>query len=192
MRKLITPANLTKSSVIGEPPQMNEYIATIKSAYDEYLEELKKAVDGVSDAEAYSQPSPDSNHIGWLVWHMARVEDYWINGVLRDADQVWNRGGWDDKFGMDSEARGAGQSIDEVKAMPMVKMADLLAYFDAVRSETAPAIESLDEEKLAAEIEHPRFGTITGRWLVGHIIVEESQHTGQVALIRGMMRGFGK
>ena len=50
----------------------------------------------------------------------------------------------------------------------------------------------LDEDTLAREMEHPRFGTITGRWLVGHIIVEESQHTGQVALVRGMMRGFSK
>lgn len=171
---------------------MNEYVATLKSAYDEYLSELKKAVAGVSDAEAYSQPAPDSNHIGWLVWHMARVEDYWVNGVLRDAGQVWNRGGWDEKFRMDPENRGAGQTIAEVMAMPAVKLADLLAYFGAVRAETAPAIESLDEATLARKIEHPRFGVITGRWLVGHIIVEESQHAGQVALVRGMMRGFGK
>jgi len=26
---------------------------------------------------------------------------------------------------------------------------------------------------------------------LGHILVEESQHTGQVAMIRGMMRGLG-
>jgi hypothetical protein len=26
---------------------------------------------------------------------------------------------------------------------------------------------------------------------MGHLLVEESQHTGQVALIRGMMRGLG-
>lgn len=171
---------------------MNEYVATLKSAYDEYLQELKKAVDGVSDAEAYSQPAPDSNHIGWLVWHMARVEDYWINGVLREAGQVWNRGGWDEKFGMDPEDRGAGQTIDQVRSMKQVPLTDLLDYFDAVRAETGPAIEALGEEDLARKIEHPRFGEITGRWLVGHIIVEESQHTGQVALVRGMMRGFGK
>ena len=171
---------------------MNEFVATIKSAFDEYLDEVKKAIDGVSKPEAYSQPAPDSNHIAWIVWHMARVEDYWINGVLRGAGQVWNRGGWDEKFGMDPEDRGAGQTIEQVRAMPQVDLSDLVGYFDAVRSESGPAIENLDEETLAQEIEHPRFGTITGRWLVGHIIVEESQHTGQIALIRGMIRGFGK
>ncbi len=171
---------------------MNQYVATLKSAYDEYLQQLKQAVDGLSHDEAYSQPTPHSNHIAWLVWHMARVEDHWINGVLTGKGQVWNRGGWDEKFGMDAENRGAGQTIEEVVAMPHIEMADLLAYFDAVRAETGPVIDSLDEETLGREIEHPRFGTITGRWLVGHIIVEESQHTGQVALVRGMKRGFGE
>ena len=30
-----------------------------------------------------------------------------------------------------------------------------------------------------------------GTWIVGHILIEESQHVGQVALLRGMMRGMG-
>jgi hypothetical protein len=34
-------------------------------------------------------------------------------------------------------------------------------------------------------------GALTGAWIVGHILVEESQHTAQVALIWGMMRGAG-
>ncbi len=171
---------------------MNQYVATLQSAYDEYLAALKKAVDGVSDTEAYTQPAPDTNHIAWLVWHMARVEDYWLNGVLSGKEQQWTRGGWDKKFGMDPEGRGAGQTIEEVKAMPKIKMADLVAYFDAVRAETSKVVESVTEADLARQIEHPRFGTITGRWIVGHIIVEESQHTGQVAMVRGMLRGFNK
>lgn len=171
---------------------MNPYVATLKSAYDEYLDELKKSVDGISSAEAYAQPAPDTNPIGWIVWHMARVEDYWINNVMRDAGQVWNRCGWDVKFGMDPINRGAGQTIEQVKSMPHIEVADLLAYFDAVRTETGPYVEGLTDSDLSRELEHPRFGHVTGGWVVGHIIVEESQHTGQVAFIRGMMRGFGK
>ena len=171
---------------------MSQYLEAIKSAYGEYLTEVKKAVDGLSKAEAYKQPGPDTNTIGWVVWHMARVEDYWINNVLAESGQVWNSGGWDKKFGMDPENRGAGQTIEQVLAMPPIEVSELLGYFDAVRAESSEVIDSLTEDKLAKNIEHPRFGTITGSWIVGHIIVEESQHTGQVALIRGMLRGFGK
>lgn len=171
---------------------MNEYAATIKSSYDEYLAELKKAIDGVSMAEAYTQPSPHSNTIGWIVWHMARVEDYWLNNVLHGNAQVWNSGGWDKKFGIDTEDRGAGQTIEQVLAMPHIGIADLLEYFDAVRAQTSQLISGLAESQLAREMEHPRFGKITGRWIIGHIVVEESQHVGQVAFIRGMLHGFGK
>ena len=171
---------------------MNAYVATLRSAQDEYLEALKKAVSGLDETELYTQPEPNSNPIGWIVWHMARVEDYWLNGVLDGAPQEWNAGGWDKKFGMDPEGRGAGQSIEEVKAMPKVALADLIAYFDAVRAKTSKVVDAVNEEALEREIEHPRFGKITGAWLVGHIIVEESQHTGQAAMVRGMLRGFGK
>ncbi len=171
---------------------MNEYVATIKSSYDEYLAELKKVVDGLSIDEAYKQPSPHSNTIGWSVWHMARVEDYWLNNVVQGDAQVWNSGGWDKKFGMDPENRGAGQTIEQVLAMPHVAVTELLAYFDAVRAKTSPFITGLAESDLAREIEHPRFGKVTGRWIVGHIVVEESQHVGQVAFTRGILRGFGK
>jgi hypothetical protein len=30
----------------------------------------------------------------------------------------------------------------------------------------------------------------TGTWIIGHLLVEESQHLGQVAYIRGIIRGF--
>ena len=43
---------------------------------------------------------------------------------------------------------------------------------------------------LARECRHPRQGVVTRTWIVGHLLVEESQHTGQAAMIRGMMRGF--
>ena len=171
---------------------MNPFIAAFQNAYDEYLTATKKAVEGLSTEEAYRQPAPDSNPIGWIVWHMARVEDHWLNGLFRDAGQVWNRGGWDKKFGMDSEARGAGQTIEEVMSMPKIPIADLLAYFDAVRAETAPAIASVTDAQLEQVFNHPRFGEKTGAWIVSHIIVEESQHTGQVAMVRGMLRGFNE
>jgi len=37
---------------------------------------------------------------------------------------------------------------------------------------------------------HPRMGSRTGTWIVGHLLVEISQHVGQVALIRGLIRGL--
>jgi uncharacterized damage-inducible protein DinB len=104
---------------------------------------------------------------------------------------VWEADGWADRFNMNPESHGGGQTMEEVRAMPDIPLIDLIAYFEAVRVVTRRYLEQATDADLSREYHHPRLGVITGSWIVGHLLVEESQHTGQVALIRGMMRGLG-
>jgi len=167
---------------------MNLFKEAVLGALDEYLEATRKAIEGLGPSEAKWQPSPRSNHVAWLVWHMARVEDAMVNRLLRGSAEEWVAGGWAGRFGMDSESAGAGQTLEQVRAMPDVSPSDLMAYFDAVRALTRQYFDQVTDEDLSRTYEHPRLGTVTGTWVVGHLLVEEAQHTGQVALIRGMMR----
>jgi hypothetical protein len=64
---------------------MSSFKDAIKNGMTEYLDELKQKLDGLTEAESRWQASLDSNSIQWLVWHMARVEDSWINNKLRVA-----------------------------------------------------------------------------------------------------------
>ena len=41
--------------------------AVTRHGLDEYLTDLKTALDGLTPAELYWQPSPNANHIAWLV-----------------------------------------------------------------------------------------------------------------------------
>jgi uncharacterized damage-inducible protein DinB len=104
---------------------------------------------------------------------------------------VWIAGGWADRFGMAPESSGSGQTIEEVRAMPEIPLADLMAYSDAVHAVTCQYLDQVTDADLSRQYPHLRRGTITGTWIVGHILVEVSQHVGQVALLRGMIRGFG-
>ena len=167
---------------------MNLFKEAIRSALEEYLEALRKAIDGLTPAEARWQPTLHTNHIAWLVWHMARVEDAWVNRRLRGITEVWVADGWAGRFGMDTESAGAGQTIEDVRAMPDIPLTDLMAYFDAVRTFARQYFDQATNEDLDRTYEHPRLGTVTGTWVVGHLLIEEAQHAGQVALIRGMMR----
>ena len=36
----------------------------------------RAAVDGLDATALNAQPAPGTNHIGWLVWHLARVLDH--------------------------------------------------------------------------------------------------------------------
>jgi hypothetical protein len=164
----------------------------IKSGLEEYLAGLKKAVDGLTETELRWQPTLASNPISWIVWHMARVEDRWVNQVLRKDVELWIRDGWYEKFGMSEEAHGYGETENQVRAMPDVAMSDILAYFDSVRQSTLAHLEQMTTADIEATYSHPRRSGIAGLWILGHILVEEGQHLGQVSYIRGMIRGQNK
>ena len=170
---------------------MNSFKEAIRSGVEEYLQVLERAIEGLTPAEAYWQPTIHTNHIAWLVWHMARVEDRWVNLILRETSEVWKADGWADRFKMSPESSGGGQTMEEVWAMPDIPLADLMAYFKAVRAKTRQYLDQVTDADLLKEHRHPRLGLVKGIWIIGHLLVEQSQHTGQVALIRGMIRGFG-
>jgi len=85
---------------------MDAFKEAIRSGFEEYLQSLERAIDGLTPAEARWQPTMHTNHIAWLVWHMARVEDSWVNRVLSGTTQVWKAEEWADRFGMDPENTG--------------------------------------------------------------------------------------
>ena len=169
---------------------MDAFKEAIRSGLEEYLQALRRAIDGLPPAEVRWQTTLNTNHIAWLVWHMARVEDSWVNRVLSGNTQVWKADGWSDRFAMDPEETGFGQTSDEVRTMPEISLKALMEYFDAVRAVTHRYLDSATDGDILQEYSH-RGSDRTGIWIVGHILVEESQHTGQIALIRGLIRGHG-
>ena len=169
---------------------MSTFKAAIQSGLEEYWQALQRALEGLTPAEVRWQPTPHTNHIAWLVWHIGRAEDLWVSR-LRSTPEVWKADGWADRFGMDPASTGAGQTMEEVQAMPEIPLTALLAYGDAVRAVTRQYLAQATDADLAREYPHPRRGVASGSWVVGHILVEVSQHVGQVALLRGMMRGMG-
>ena len=69
-------------------------------------------------------------------------------------------------------------------------MSDIIEYYESARKETFGFLESVAEEDLD-RCPNPdrRPGYTVGR-MFGHIVVEQAQHTGQVAYLRGLQRGL--
>ena len=170
---------------------MGSFKDAVKAGMTEYLDDLKEKLDGLIEAETRWQASLDSNSIQWLVWHMARVEDSWMNNNIAGGESVWNTGGWAAKTGIIYDNSGYGQSADDVRAMPDSNMSDLVQYYDAVRSAAFKVIDGTNDEDM--DNVFTRGGrSVTWSWILGHVIVEESQHLGQVAFVRGLIRGLNK
>ena len=162
----------------------------------EYLTDLKSALDGLTPVELYWQPSPNSNHIAWLVWHMARVEDSRYNGYIGGNETVWVTGDYPTRFRLIANGNGARDSAEDVAGFPKLAMADILEYFDAVRVKTLEVLESLTPDDLSQprHLSQPRQRDRPDRptvgWVMGHVLIEQGQHLGQVAYLRGMLRGL--
>jgi len=168
---------------------MKSFKDSIKSGMTEYLEELKQKLEDLTEAELRWQASLDSNTIIWLVWHMARVEDNWINGVIAGGDSVWDSRGWVEKTGISTEGNGYANKLDEVRALPMVSAETLIDYYDEVRAAAFGVIDNMSSVDVSNVYSRGNRSTTWG-WILGHVIVEESQHLGQVAFIRGIIRGL--
>jgi uncharacterized damage-inducible protein DinB len=71
--------------------------------------------------------------------------------------------------------------------MPDGDMSDLIEYYDAVRNAAFKVIEGTSDDDM--DNEFTRGGrSVTWSRILGHVIVEESQHLGQVAFVRRLIR----
>ena len=65
---------------------------------EQTLEDCRRRVYGatapLTPQEMAWRPDPAANSINFLVWHIARVEDRWIQGFARGDEEIWIRDGW--------------------------------------------------------------------------------------------------
>ena len=84
------------------------------------------AMNGLTAEERRHQPTPESNHIDFIVWHVARVEDMWIQRFAQGKPFIWEDGGWAEKLGIPTNELGFGFTIEQVRELP-VYVYDLMA-----------------------------------------------------------------
>ena len=89
---------------------MQPFLIAIDAGLSECFEKLKRVLDGLTEDELSWRPTLESNTIDWLVWHMDRAEDEWINLRLRDKESIWVRDGFVERIGGDDTGSGFGQS----------------------------------------------------------------------------------
>ena len=163
----------------------------IKSGFNEFYDKLKKTVEGLTPEELLWQPNPESNHILWTVWHMARVADRWANSTVLGNEELWIRDGWAEKLGMPTDKYGKDETPEQVRKFPAVDIDLIFEYFDVAHDSLLGMINALEQSDLDRDVFAAyRNESLNIGWILGHILAEESQHLGQVAYIRGMQRGF--
>ena len=152
---------------------------------------LVQAVDGLKDDELMWQPQPGANHIAFNLWHMLRVEDLFFQRLFQRVSQVWETERWHDKLDLPEDPRvnGYGYTAEQVDKFPRVQLRDLLAYGEAVQARALAYIQSLDPPGFDEIVKTHFFGDVSVAHMISHLLIEMAQHVGQMAYIRGLMKG---
>jgi hypothetical protein len=169
-----------------------ETTGPLHEAYDRIPGVVGRAVADL-DADGLTwRPAPDANPIGWLVWHLARVQDDHVAEVAGD-DQVYASDGWPARFGRpdgDTDT-GYGATTDEVGGFRPVSAAALVDYLDAVTARTHRYLDTIGSDDLDVVIDDSYDPPVTlGARLVS-VLSDGLQHAGQAAYVRGILDARG-
>lgn len=98
---------------------------------------------GLTDAQMRMRPREDLNSLAWLMWHIARAEDVFVNGIVSGRPQLWNDT-WAKRLNVARPDFGIGMSSGEVWDFTnAVDVAALREYRDAVGLASREVISGL-------------------------------------------------
>ena len=148
---------------------------------------VRAAVEGLSDDDLAWRPDPEANSIGWLVWHLTRIEDDHV-ADLAGTEQVWTAQGWHARSGVPFEPAdtGYGHSSDDVAAVRL-DAEQLLGYADAVHDAVVAYVGSLTDEDLPRVVDERWDPPVTLAVRLVSVIGDGMQHAGQAAFVRGVI-----
>ncbi len=151
---------------------------------------LTRALDGLTQEEVAWSPNAECNSIAFILWHMTRVEDLFVNRVIQREKELYEAEGWQEKLG--TPVKAYGYTLEELKAWPVPKLEVLRAYANSVREKTLSFLQSVTPEKLSEEVIRPNRPPDSVGASLGHMSTEIALHVGQIAYLRGVQRGLDK
>ncbi|MFX4272559.1 mycothiol transferase [Propionibacteriaceae bacterium Y1685] len=166
--------------------------ALLNDAIDRIVESAHDIAEGLSAADLAYRPGTGANGIGWLLWHLTRVQDDHIADAA-GTEQVWTSAGWAERFGLPygTEATGYGQDIDEVARFSALDPTLLTAYLDAVTARTKEYLDTLSDSDFDRIVDENWDPPVTlGARLIS-VINDDTQHIGQAAYVRGLLEAHG-
>ena len=163
---------------------LNEFI---EDALNNEHQFLMEAVNGLTPWELVWRAGPEANPIVWILWHMLRVEDMWIQFFIQNEPEIWERGGWHQRFGLPTRDNGFGHTQEQVAGFPVLDLRELLGYGEAVRDGTLAYLKGLGPEDYD-RVPRERRPEMSIAAIVRQIVGEVYQHQGHIAYLKGLIR----
>jgi uncharacterized damage-inducible protein DinB len=165
--------------------ELHELLVELFDRIDEHVHE---AVDGLDPESLVTPPAEGANPIGWLVWHLTRVQDDHVADIL-GQEQVWVSGDWAARFGVaaDPANHGYGHSWDDVMSIRPESADALIEYYQAVAARTRELLERTTPQDLDRIVDENWNPPVTLGVRLVSIADDDIQHAGQASYVRGIL-----
>jgi hypothetical protein len=156
--------------------------------FERLPELVRSVVDGLAPELLRWAPAVDANSIGWIVWHLTRVQDDHIAEVLGD-EQEWSAGGWAPRFGLpaDTMDTGYGHVAADVTRLQPSGPDVLVDYYEAVAHRTRRLLDTLTAAALDRVVDERWDPPVTLGVRLVSVLADDLQHIGQAAYVRGLL-----
>jgi uncharacterized damage-inducible protein DinB len=164
----------TLNSVPGFATQIGFYLGGL----EEVREQLREAVEGMSDDHIGRPAIPGAHAIGALVLHIGEAEWYWLQCVVSGktvSDEIRCAPYWDvlkRPQGFSEKSYSAEFCMKEIK-----KLRDQT-------HETLAAFKDSDLERIFSVDRRGETHERSLRWILHHLIDHEAQHKGQILMLK--------
>lgn len=155
------------------------------------VDTARTVLDGITPEALHAMPERRGNSIAWLVWHAARQMDAQLADLVQE-EQVWVRGGWADKLGVERGPHSFGFG-DDSGAVGELRVTDpdaLRDYLTAVVDALVAYTDTLSEEDLDVVVDDSWDPPTTRGVRIISLIDDAVAHLGQAAYARGLVEGW--
>ena len=165
--------------------EVNELLIEL---FERITEHVHEAVDGLDVEALLTPPEPGTNPIGWLVWHLTRVQDDHVADILGEP-QLWTTGRWARRFGVAADAAntGYGHSWSDVTAIKPQNAEALIEYYEAVATRTRQLLERTSPTDLDRIVDERWDPPVSLGVRLVSIADDDIQHAGQAVYARGVL-----
>jgi uncharacterized damage-inducible protein DinB len=157
-------------------------------AYGRLPDLVEAAVDGLTPEQLRRPPGPGANPVGWLVWHLTRIQDHHVADLLGE-EQIWVAGDWAGRFGLaaDPDDTGFGHTPEQIAAVRPESARVLVDYHRAVAARTAAFLRGLRPAELDRVVDERWDPPVTLGVRLVSVLDDDLQHAGQAAYVRGLV-----
>jgi DinB superfamily len=101
----------------------------------------ERAFTGLTDEQMRVRPREDLNSLAWLMFHISRAEDIFVNTILGARTQLFDDDGWAKRLAITRRDFGIGMTSAEVTELTrQIELGALREYRDAVGRRTREVV----------------------------------------------------